>query len=78
MTKDPSVSAIEAINKRIAKLERIDIDIEYIKVELAEIKGALKEMRSGYLTQREFDPYKKVIMALVLGLIANSVALIYK
>ena len=76
--KTPSIAALEVINKRLSKLERIDVDIEYIKNDLAEIKAAIADVKNGYVTQKEFDPYKKMIMAAILGMIANSLALIYK
>ena len=73
-----TVSQIEKLGVRLDKLERIKIDIEYIKKDVTEIKNTMKEVKLGYVTQREFDPYKKILMAAVLGLIANSIALIYR
>ena len=73
-----TVAQIEKLSIRLDKLERIKVDIEYIKKDVSEIKNVMKEVKLGYVTQREFDPYKKILMACIIGLIANSIALIYR
>lgn len=51
-------------------------NIEYIKSELTEVKGEVKEVKESleakYVTQTEFDPVKKIVYGIV-GLILTAV-----
>lgn len=74
---DPS-EALQRLHDDISKLSGMKIDIGYIKRDIGEIKNSISDFKKDYVSQSEFDTYKWIVRSCVVGLIAQSVALIYQ
>lgn len=68
-----AAQALASANTDSAKAAAVvGSDINYIKQDIAEIKGVLKELSSTYVTKGEFAPVKAIAFGLV-GLILVAV-----
>lgn len=59
----------ENLNELFVKMAEMGKDIQYIKVEVADIK---KKLEGEYVTKTEFDPVKRIVFGLV-GIVLTAV-----